>query len=148
MPFKAVTLTLDTAQYAAGDLLADTQLLRASVGRAGQSVLIEDIKIQDDSDQGQDLDILFLNANTSLGTENSAPNISDANIAAAVLAGVAFVAADYKDLGGARLAEKHNINIPLYLADGGSLYIGAISRGTGTYAASGLIVTVGWRYRS
>lgn len=147
MPSKSVTLTTDTAAYVAGDLLADTQLLSANVGRSGSDILIERIVVVDDDDQGQPLDLIFLNAATSLGTENGVPNISDANILARIVAQVAILAADFADLGGAKRADKNGINLPFQLAADGSLYIAAITRGTPTHTATGLKVTVFYKYR-
>lgn len=147
MPSFPVTLTTDTAIYASGDLLADTQLVSANVGRAGKEVVLDSIDITDDDDQGQPLTLLFLNANTSLGTENSVPNITDANVNAAVVSQYAIVAADYEDLGGSKRATKANLSMPLLIADKGSLYIAAISKGTGTYTANGLKIRLNIRYR-
>jgi hypothetical protein len=144
---QSVTLTLDVAAYAVGDVLADTQLVAASVGHAGKDVLLDWLKVEDDDDQGQPFDLVFLNANTSIGAENGVPNITDAAVAANVVSQLSIAAVDYVDLGGSRVAMKTNLGLPLLIPDKGSLYLAAISRGTGTYTANGIKVTLGIRYR-
>lgn len=138
-----VDLTLDTSAYADGDVLADTQavVLMASPPAAGLRGEIVGCTVLDKSDQGQPLDLVFLDANKSLGTENSAPNISDAD-AAFVLA-VERVSS-YIDLGANQVARPDFPPIPFKVA-AGTLYVGAISRGTGTYAATGIRLKIAVR---
>jgi hypothetical protein len=137
------TLSLDTSAYAAGDVLADTQVINSVFRKNDGTGVLQSIKLVDKDDQGQALDLVFLNANNSLGTENSAPNISDAN-ADAILGIIPVAAADFIDLGGCRVATITNIGLPLQAVSGAAtLYIGAISRGTGTYSASGITGILG-----
>jgi hypothetical protein len=134
-----VTLTLDTSAYADGDVLADTQpILRAL--RAENSVSkLDSLVLLDEDDQGVALDLVFFSANVSLGTENAAPSITDAN-ARNQLGFVKIATTDYIDLGGCRIATKTNIDLPLKSAAGTTtLYVAAITRGgTPTYTASGI----------
>lgn len=148
MPILSVTLTTDTLVYASGDVLADTQLVLANLFKPGQEAVLDSISIEDDDDQGIAFDLVFLKSNTPLGTENAAPNISDANFALAVIGQVVIAAGDFVDYGGVRQANKYNLGIPLQLTPiAKDLYIGAISRGAGTYTANGLKLKLGIRFR-
>ena len=138
-----VTLSLDTAIYADGDVLAATQEV-TGVWRANYNTgLLRSIVLLDKDDQGVALDLVFLRSNVALGTENNAPNISDTN-ASEVLGIVNIATGDYVDLGGARVATKL-LAAPLALeSTTTSLWIAAITRGgTPTYSAAGIVVKLG-----
>jgi hypothetical protein len=139
----ATALSLDTSAYADGDVLADSQSF-ASVARANDvGFVLQSVVLVDKDDQGMGLDLVFLNANQSLGTENAAPSISDAN-AEYIMGMVQISTSDWYDLGGARVAWRTNINLPMVPVSGGTnVYVAAISRGTGTYTASGITVRLG-----
>lgn len=138
-----VTLSLDTSAYASGDLLADTQSftgVRVSGGRA----ILQSVTVIDEDDQGAAFTVFFLSGNNSFGTENSAPSISDAN-ARDVLGWVDVSTADYKDLGGVRVASVKGIGLLLEAAGGStSLYLAVVNgTGTPTYTASGVKLKLG-----
>jgi len=143
----AVTLSLDTSAYGAGDLLADTQevanAMRVAAGTGG----IHSIVLNDKDDQGAELYLVFLSANVSLGTENSAPSITDAN-ADSILGIVPVYTSDWVDLGGCRIATLTNVGLVVKAATGStSLYIAAVNgAGTPTYSAAGITMRLGlWR---
>lgn len=139
-----VTLSLDTSAYATGDVLAATQEIADVVPSVGDATALHSLVILDKDDQGQGLDIVFLDANVPLGTENAAPSITDAN-AAHVLGIVSVAAADFVDLGGCRVATLSGIGLVLQpAADSRSVYVAAISRGTGTYTAAGIDLRLGF----
>ena len=141
-----VTLSLDTAVYADGDVLADTQEVARAVRAGPRSGLLQSVVVVDKDDQGAAMDLYVLDSNVSLGTENSGVSISDAN-AAKILGKVAIAAGDYYDMGGVRVAagsNQRNLAIPVAVTSGTSLYLGAVSRGTGTYTASGVVVRLGF----
>ena len=134
----AITFSLDTNAYADNDVLADTQALSACLRANDGTGIIQDVIFNDKDDQGQAFDVIIFNANTSLGTENSAPNISDAN-ADTIVGRFSVGAGDWYDLGGCRIANIRNIGICVKGATGtDDIYIGLISRGAGTYSASGI----------
>lgn len=140
-----VVLTLDTSPYADGDVLADTQNIDG-VFASAPVVFLKTVTVLDESDQGVPFDLIFLDANNSLGTENSAPNISDAN-ARSILGRQPVNTGDYYDIGGARIATIDAGGLVLKAAaDVTTLYVGAISRGAGTYAATGIRVKLGFAY--
>lgn len=140
-----LTLTLDTSAYADGDVLADTQALVNAVREGGGRAELKSVVVLDEDDQGIALDLVFLAANKSLGTENSAPSISDAN-ARDIQGKVSIATGDYVDLGGARVATKTGIGLMLKSAEGSTtLYVAAITRGgTPTYTAAGLKLKLGF----
>lgn len=140
----AVTLTLDTSAYAAGDVLADTQqvanVMRVNDGHA----ILQTIHITDEDSQSQPFDLVFFSANIALGTENGAPSISDANASANILAVVPVVAADYSAIGGVTVATLRNVGVVLEAATGTKdVYMGAVTRGTPTHTASGVKIRLG-----
>jgi len=145
-PDNAVTITcsLDTSAYADGDVLFDTQEVALAARVNGGTTILQNVVITDISDQGQALDLIFFNANTSLGTENSAPDIDDTEVLT-VIGRISVSSSDYYDLGANRVACVRNLGL-LMEAGGGttSLYVAGVSRGTGTYSASGIQIQFGF----
>lgn len=142
-----VTLTLDTGAYSSGDVLADTQEIADALPAAGESVTLQSLVLLDKSNQAQGVDILILRSNTSIGTENDAFSPSDA-VSAEILAVVEIASGNYYDMTNNQLARKNNsdtgMGMVLKPTTGTSLYIAAVSRGTGTYAADGIVVKLGF----
>jgi hypothetical protein len=140
-----VALTLDTVQYASGDVLAATQEVAGAV-QAGRPVTLNSLALLDKSDQGQALDLLFLRSNVSIGTENAAAAISTA-AADEILTKVNVGTADYTDFGSSQFAVKGataaGMGVTMLPDGGSSLYVAAISRGTGTYAADAITLKLG-----
>ncbi len=138
-----LTFSLDTNAYADGDVLAAPQELEEVAGIEAGCGVIQSIIALDVDDQGQAFDIIILSADVSLGTENAAVSISDAN--AAYVVGIIEVGTgDYVDLANSQVAHKENLGIGFQCAAGEtSLWIGAVSRGTGTYTASGIKLKIG-----
>jgi hypothetical protein len=138
-----LTFSLDTNQYADGDVLAAPQELENVAGLGAGCGVMQSILLLDVDDQGAELDLVFLSADVSLGTENAGVGISDAN-AAYVVGVVSVGSTDYVDLGGCQVAHKENLGIGFQCAAGEtSLWVGAVSRGTGTYTASGIKLKIG-----
>jgi hypothetical protein len=139
-----VTLSLDTSAYADGDVMADTQSVASAFRVATGQLTLNSVVVLDEDDQGVGFDIIFLDTNNSLGTENSAPNISDAN-ARTIIGRVNVSASDFIDLGGSRLASISGIGLKMKAASGSTtLYVGTIVRsGTPTYTASGVKLKLG-----
>jgi hypothetical protein len=133
-----LVFSLDTSAYAANDVLADTQAL-TSVGRKNAGIIVlQSFTLIDIDDQKQPLTVVFLDTNNSLGTENSAASINDAN-GAKVVGWFKVLTSDYLDLGGASVACVRGIGLEMACAAATTtLYVGLISDGTGTYTASGL----------
>lgn len=142
-----VTLSLDTGQYASGDTLAETQTV-ASVFRVnGGRAVLDSLTVIDVSDQGAAFDVFFFGASVAFGTENEAPSITDAN-ALYCLGYVPVATADYKDVGGAKVATVRNVGLVLENGDDSkSIYVSAMNgSGTPTYSATGLTLRLGLSY--
>lgn len=138
-----VTLTLDTLALASGDVASDTAEVAGAVRVAGGRSMLQSLILVDEDDQGIAIDLHFFSTNVSLGTKNSAPNISDAN-ARNHLGVVSVAAADFKDLGGVRVATIRNIGLMLEAAASAtSVYVSAIAQGSPTYTANGLKLRLG-----
>jgi hypothetical protein len=139
-----VTLSVDTSAYASGDVLADTQVLTSLFRVSDGTGILQSIQVIDQDDQKQAIDFYYLSANNSLGTENSAPSISDAN-AVEIVGPFSIAVADYKDLGGVSVAKITGIGQPIMAATGTSNgYIAAVlNSGTPTYTASGIKLRIG-----
>ncbi len=140
-----VTPTLDTNAYASGDLLFDSTAVAAAVREAGGHCLLESVTIIDKADQGVAFTILIANAATDFGAPNSAPDPDDTE-AATVIGWVPVATADYVDLGTSKVACIRNIGLLLKAAAAStSLYIAGVNgTGTPTYAASDLVITLGF----
>lgn len=138
-----VTLTLDTAIYASGDVLSDTATIANAVVAAGGRARLRSIVVVDEDDQGIAFDIVFFGASQSLGAKNAVPNISDAATRDAQ-GHVSIAAGDYIDLGGARVATKAGLDIVLEAASGSTdLFLATITRGAPTHTANGLKLRLG-----
>ena len=136
----AITFSLDTLIYASGDILADTQPIASALAVSGGTGRVTQITLLDKDDQtAAGIDVVFLRSNTSLGTENAAPSISDLN-AEEILGVVSIASGDWIDIGGAKLATKA-LTVPLEVTatTGTTIYVALITRGTPTQTASGII---------
>ena len=141
----SVAMSADTNVYASGDLIADTQQLDAFFNKTDGRGVVNSITIIDQDNQGAAIYIMFHSTTTSMGSENSAPNISDANLAAGLLGIVAVATTDYVTVSGAKVACIKNIGLPVKAVSGtDDLYVSVLnSTGTPTYTASGLNLTIG-----
>jgi len=140
-----VTLSLDTSAYTSGDVLADTQVVTNAMRVNDGLGILQSVVAVDEDDQGAAFDLHFFSANSSLGTENAAPSIADAD-ARNWLGKVAIATGDWADLGGVRVACIANINLAVKPASGTrNLYVGVINgSGTPTYTASGVRLRLGF----
>lgn len=144
--YITVTLTLDTSPYASGDLLADSQAIAAALRVTNGYAILHSVHAIDEDDQGVAFDIYILDSNVSMGTENSAPSITDANGRTILGPPIAIAVADWKDLGGCRIAGRDGINKVCQGADATtSLYVAVVNgTGTPTYTASGVRLRFGF----
>ncbi len=148
---KRVTFTVDAGNaYASGDLIADMTEIANAVDAAGGSALIDQIALYDKNDQtASAYTLIFGASSTSLGSLNSAPNISDANgVGASAGLGVRTVpvaSGDWVDMGGFKVATLR-LNPPLKVraaAASTSIYVGVVNgAGTPTFAAGDLVADI------
>lgn len=137
-----LTLTLDTSAYASGDVLSATAELANFFPTATAKRIITSVRVLDEDDQAGDFDIIFLDANKSLGTANAAASITDAD-ARSIIGLVAVASSDYKDLGGNQVAVISNIGQVVKANGSTSIWIGTVSRAAKTYTAAGIRLKIG-----
>lgn len=139
-----VTLSLDTSSYADNDVLAAPQEVQNVARIPGGVVTIGSLVLLDEDDQGVDIDVLFLDADGSIGSENAAVGPTDA-VARTILGHVSVTSADYTDLGNSQMATKRGLGLPIKAAAGTtSIWIAAVVRsGTPTFTASGIRLKLG-----
>lgn len=135
----SVTPTPDTGIYAADELLFNPATLTNAGAYVGGIVKLTSLLLLDEDDQGIAMDLLFLDASTSLGTFNTAFAASD-TLMRAVVGRVNIATGDYIDFGGSRVAMKTGLSTIMKCgAATRDLYVAAVTRGgTPTYTATGL----------
>jgi hypothetical protein len=127
-----VTPVVSTSAYAAGDVLfAATEL---DFGNALVSGIIKHVSILDVADTAaQTITLYFAGETITLATAvNDALNISDGD--AAKLIGTANVTTSV-DLANSRFGQNTDIGLP-FSVNNGSLWVGATTAGTPTFAAA------------
>ena len=135
-----VTLSLDTSIYASGDLLADTQEIAAALLDSGGTAKLVAMRVADEDAQGAAFDVYLTSVVTSFGTENSAPNISDANLRN-VQHVIPVDTGDYRTVSGTKFADFSELDLPV-VAVATSMYVAVVNgTGTPTYTASGVRIT-------
>jgi hypothetical protein len=144
---KDLTPVLDTVQYADGDVLFVPIELTGAFPKAGDTAWLQTLFVLDEDDQGMGFDLIFFDASQTLGTINVAPSITDA-AARSIIGRLPVSSGDYYDLGGSRIAQPEFIarELKSLVAGAGSLWVAGISRGTGTYTASGIKLKLGFAY--
>ncbi len=141
----SITMTPDTAILASGDLIADTQQLDGAFRVTNGTGVLNTLTFFCGSDQKAQVHVFVHDTTTSMGTENSAPTISDANAAAGILGFVTIETTDYVDIGGTSVASIKNIGLPVKAVSGtDDLYFSVVNgSGTPTYGASSIILRPG-----
>lgn len=140
-----VTLSADTSIFASGDVIADTQQVANALRVNDGTGTLKSLVLIDEDDQGAAMDIYVFNGSGAMGTENSAPSISDAN-ARNFLARIPVASGDWIDLGGVRIADLTALCGQVLKAASGTkdLYVAAVNgTGTPTFTASGLKLRLG-----
>lgn len=139
-------LTTDTNIYASGDVMVVTvavPVLSTTQNVKNLRLRIDQMSIIDKDIQNGAFDVVFLDANKSLGTLNAAVSISDAD-ALSIVKTVSVSASNYTTL---TPADNSIANVefnPIYITSTDrNLYIGFISRDAKTYTASGLYLRLG-----
>lgn len=140
-----VTLVADTSAYADADVLAVPQEITGIFNGDRRTRKLQSVVVLDESDQGTAIDLIFFDADATLGTINDAISISDAD-ARKILGVLSIAAADFKDHINSKLATKTGVGLILKAADdSSSLWIGAVVRsGTPTYAAGAIKLKLGF----
>ena len=137
-----IDCTVDTNAYAEGDVLFATQEVAGFSTAADITSILQSVVVADVDDQGIGIDLIFFNANTTLGTENSAPDIDDTEVLT-VIGRVQVGAGSFYDLGANRVACVYGIGLPMKAGTGGSIWMAGIARGAPTYAGGHLFIKLG-----
>lgn len=140
-----VTPVCDTSAYGAGDTLFPTTEVPGACRLSGRPTELVSVTLLDEDDQtAAVIDLYFLRSNVVFGVANSAPSISDAN-AREIQGWVSLLAADFKDVGGAKVACVRNLGLLLQPTTGTSVYVAGVCAGTPTQTASGIKLRLGFR---
>ena len=134
----SVVPVCDTNAYASGDLIADATAIAAAVRVTGGRAILQSLTIIDADAQGVAFSIYFMSTNTTFGTFNAAPSISDANIAAGLLGRVDVATTDYTTLNGSKIVSLKNIGLVIEVPATTMWFAIVNSTGTPTFTASGL----------
>lgn len=139
-----VTLTIETTALDAGDVAADTQVVTGATKAADTFGVLQSLAFVDPEDQKAACTFYFFSANVSLGTEDSAPSISDAN-ALNYLGHVDVAVGDYKDLGGVSVAMPNFKPFAVKPATGtANIYVAMTVVATPTYAGGAATLRLGF----
>ena len=137
-----IDATVDTNAYAEGDVAFATQEVAGFSTAADITSILQSVVVIDPDDQGIGIDLIFFNANTTLGTENSAPDLDDTEVLT-VIGRVQVGAGSFYDLGANRVACVYGIGLPMKAGTGGSVWMAGIARGAPTYAGGHVWVKLG-----
>ena len=131
---KQVSLPTETDAYADGDVLFAAVPIPDVAIYDGDAVLLDAVKLIDDDEIKQAIDLIFFKSEVGIGDVNAAATVPSG---AEYLATVKLVATDYTDLGDISVAEKKNVNEILATADGSkSIWVAGIVRGAATYTTT------------
>jgi len=133
-------MTLHTDANVSNDVLAATQVVSACLRVNDGTGIIQSIVVQDDDDNGANIDLVFMDANTSIGAESSTVSMADND----TILGIVHVAtSDYVDMINSKVATMANVGIGIKGATGtDDIYLGIVARNTSTYSASGITVSI------
>lgn len=137
-----IDATVDTNAYAEGDVAFATQEVAGFSTAADITSILQSVVVIDPDDQGIGIDLIFFNANTTLGTENSAPDLDDTEVLT-VIGRVQVGAGSFYDLGANRVACVYGIGLPMKAGTGGSVWMAGIARGAPTYAGGHIYIKLG-----
>jgi len=133
-----VTLVTDTDAMASGDVLSDIVEIPNVFTPGSLSVIIQSVCLVDDGAQSGIVELVFLDAATSIGTVNAAVSTSDA-VAANIVGVIPIVAADY-GVGSVGWKVAMPTFNPIVVRSGTarlkSLWVAAVSGGTATAVAA------------
>ena len=147
-----VVPTVDTSIYADGEVLFGWTEIPSAVRTNGDVGYIKSVTVIDKADQSLALELYVAQANGSLGTINTAPSISDANMVANQVQHLADIGtSNFRDLGGAKVATLQDRALQVQAAAGSrSIWIAGRVAGltTPTFANAddlALLIGIMWK---
>jgi hypothetical protein len=139
-----ITPVCDAGAYTAGDVLfGTTEIPGACRSPSGRVKLVSVTLLDEDDNTAAAITLFFFKSNVSLGANNGAPDITDAN-AREIQGVVAFASGDFVDVTGSKVACLKNIQLILESAADRSLWVAATCAGTPTQTASGIKIAFGF----
>ena len=147
MDVDVITLTPDTAteECVAGDVIFQADEIENCVSVQGGTCILQSIGVLDDDDNGQAIDIVFMDTTGLLdaGDDGGTIDAADGVIPDAILGVVSIT--NYFDGIAWQYGHKENIGLVLRAASGTkSIYVAAVNRGsTDTWTAAGLRLKLG-----
>lgn len=143
-PLKNIIMTPDTAALANGEVFADTQVLSNCFRRTDGNGIWNSLTFICQADQKAACTVVLLDANVSMGTENAAPSVTDAN-AVNIIGHVDILTSDYKDWGGVSTANIRGIAQNIQAIAGTKDIAVAIVGGASApiYTASSIVLRLG-----
>ncbi|WP_291813941.1 hypothetical protein [Limnobacter sp.] len=127
-----VTLTHPASTFASGDVIAATQAIVLGPTTRPARGTINNVIAIDCNSTGKRFDIVFLDGNVSIGSEDTTASISvsdSTKVLSVVDSGVSWV-----NLGNANVAQVSPFAPIPYNSDNSTIYIGAIARESTTHA--------------
>jgi hypothetical protein len=138
-----VVTTCPAAAVHDNDVVADTQEIANAVRVDGGTGVIHSLVVHDATDSGPELDIIFLQTNEGVGTENAAVDMSDAE-AREILGIVNIATGDWVDLINGQLATKTSVGLVIKAAAAStSIYVAIVTRDAFTSIAASFVLQVG-----
>ena len=136
--FPTSSLTLDTSAYSEGYVFSDKVEWTNVIRQSEDITAIHTVTIIDDDEQNMAFDLVFFNADFTAGTKNTAwaVNMSDC------LGYIPIASSDYANFSGSSVASLKNVGLILH-STGSSIFMGTMSRGTGSFTATGVKVKLG-----
>jgi len=140
------TINVNDTQYTAGDAQGDLVQLLAG-WTALNSATLKSLIVLDSSAQAAAFDVIFFDSNPSASafSDNASAGIAAGDLAK-VLGIVEVEAADYVAISNLAVGNVSIATIkpdlPILPAAGGTIYMACISRGTPTYTADSLAITL------
>lgn len=136
-----ITPTLDTSAYAANDQVSTIQT--ATFHFPVWNTLLTQVVVVDKAAQKSALDLFFFTDSVTLAADQAAASISDADMAAYSIGVVNILAADYDDTAANSVATVvPNLRLRGSNPKTGDIYVAVVSRGTPTYAATSLVISL------
>lgn len=125
----SLTFSSSTDSHSAGDVVAAPQELVGFSRENGRGVLIQSVTLIAEQDSAVSLDLVFLNANGSIGAESAAYTMTDA-VALTCVGILNMPAANYFDSVDNQVCVVRNVGLIMHpAANSTSLWVGLVARG-------------------
>ncbi len=137
-----VVMTMPAEAIDDNDVMAATQEIALAMRVNGGTGVLQSILVQDDDDNASAFDIVIMDSNTSIGTEDAAVSMADNDT---VLGIVSVSGSDYVDMINSQVATMSNLGIVVKSgAASQSLYVGTVTRDAATTSAAGMTLRFGF----